>query len=111
MSDLSPDERQRIYLEEKARHEIRQEMEGTKTSFGKVIGITVFGVIALVILLAVIGSSMEESRSAAWQKLSPEQQHQQARDACAEFAKDMQYKLYSEYTQDERKMKASCEAR
>jgi hypothetical protein len=111
MPDLSPEERQRIYLEEKARHEIRHEIEGKKTSFGKVIGISVLCVIALLILLAVIGSSMEESQSAAWQKLSPEQQHQKARDACAEFAKDMQYKLYSEYTQDERKMKASCEAR
>src|ERR1022692_5272328 len=36
MAELTPEERQRIYLEEKARLEVRRELEGQKTSAGKV---------------------------------------------------------------------------
>jgi len=38
MAELTPEEREKIYLEEKARLEVRRELEGEKTSTGSVIG-------------------------------------------------------------------------
>ncbi len=55
---LSPDERHKIFLEEKARLEIRQELEGPKTSVGIIIGYVVLGVLGLIFLVAMAGKLM-----------------------------------------------------
>jgi hypothetical protein len=52
---LSPEERHKIFLEEKARLEIRQELEGPKTGAGKIIGFVFLGLLGLVVVLAIAG--------------------------------------------------------
>jgi hypothetical protein len=66
-NDLSPEERHKIFLEEKARLEIRQELEGPKTGAGKIIGYVFLGVLGLIFVLAMAGKIMsvvDESTSA-----------------------------------------------
>ena len=78
--DLTPEERQRIYLEEKARLETRQKIEGEKTGAGKVLGIialSTFGALAVLMIAvpalehsdppAAPGSSAERTLSLDWQ--------------------------------------------
>ena len=119
MNKLTPEERQRIYLEEKARLEMRQQLvaeqitehaEPAKRSTGEIIGWAVLFIVAAVIILAAIGSYIEEHDAAAFRELSPEQQHARTVAACAGLLKEQQYKLYSELTVEERKIRASCAA-
>lgn len=49
MAELTPEERQKIYLEEKTRLEVRRELEGPKTNLGKVFGYVIFGGLALLV--------------------------------------------------------------
>jgi hypothetical protein len=108
MPDLTPGERQRIYLEEKARLEVRQELEGKKTSAGKVIGIVLLCGFCLLVLLFVIGSAMEQSDDDAFKRLTPEQRHQKSLENCAYLIKSMEFKTYSELSVRERQMQAAC---
>ena len=79
-SDLTPEERQRIYLGKKARLETRQKIEGEKTGTGKVLGIialSTFGALAVLMIAvpalehsdppAAPGSSAERTLSLDWQ--------------------------------------------
>ena len=108
MPELTPEERQRIYLDEKARIEVRRELEGQKTSVGKVIGIIVLCGIGLLVVLFIIGSAMEHSDDDAWSKLAPEQRHQKTLENCASILKSWEFKTYSELSVTERQMKAAC---
>ena len=55
MAELTPEERQKIYLEEKARLEVRRELGGQKTSAGKIIGYVILGVLGLLVVLFIYG--------------------------------------------------------
>ena len=85
MAELTPEERQKIYLEEKARLEVRQQLEGKKTGVGKVIGIIVLCGFGLLILLMIIGSLMEQSQDAEFSKLTPAQRHAKTLENCTEL--------------------------
>ena len=65
MAQLTPEERQKIYLEEKARLEFRRELEPQKIGFGKIIGYVVLGGIGLLVVLWMIGSAMQQSETAS----------------------------------------------
>jgi hypothetical protein len=108
MPALTPEERQRIYLEEKARLEIRHELEGKKTSAGKVIGYIVLSIIGLFVVLLVIGSMMEESDTAAFNKLTPAQRHAKTLENCASLLKSYEFKTYSELSVTDRQAQAAC---
>jgi hypothetical protein len=109
MPDLTPEERQRIYLEEKARLEIRRELEGKKTSVGKIIGSIMLCGFGFLALMWIIGSFSQQSETDAFQKLTPQQRHQKTLENCADLLKSMQFKTYSELTILERQTKAACE--
>jgi hypothetical protein len=66
VSDLTPEERQRIYLEEKARLEVRLELEGKKTSAGKILGIVVPCGFGLLAVMWIIGSFLQQSEADAF---------------------------------------------
>jgi hypothetical protein len=68
MPDLTPEERQRIYLEEKARLEVRRELEGKKTSVGKIIGIIVLCGFVLLVVTFIIGYLGLQSEEDAFKK-------------------------------------------
>lgn len=108
MAELTPEERQKIYLEEKARLEVRRELEGTKTSAGKIIGYVVLGLFAFLIVMFILGSAMEQSQDTAWNTLTPPQRHAKTLENCASLIKSMEFKTYSELSVTERRMKAAC---
>jgi hypothetical protein len=108
MADLTPEERQRIYLEEKTRLEVRRELEGKKTSVSKVIGVIALCGFGLLVLLFIIGSAMQQSEDADFAKLTPEQRHAKTIQNCAELLKSWEFKTYSELTETERRMQAAC---
>ncbi|MGA2716010.1 MAG: hypothetical protein ABSG41_23160 [Bryobacteraceae bacterium] len=56
MPELTPEEREKIYLEEKARLEFRRELEPKKIGVGKFIGYVALGGLALLVLMFIIGS-------------------------------------------------------
>jgi hypothetical protein len=108
LPDLTLEERQRIYQEEKARLEARRELEGKKTSIGKVIGIIVLCVIGLLVVMFMIGSGIEQSDADAFKRLTPEQRHRKTLENCADMVKSMEFKTYTELSVTERQMKAAC---
>lgn len=110
--DLTPEERQRIYFEEKARLEARQtlEAENKKTGCGSTIGIVLLSVVALLVVLTIIGAMMEQSDSAKFNALTPEQKHAKTVQNCVELERGWAFKTYSELTPEERKIKFSCDA-
>ncbi len=108
MAELTPEERQKIYLEEKARWEVRREFEGPKINIGKVVMYVFFGGLALLVVLLILGSEMEQSHETAWNNLTTEQRHAKTLENCATFIKSMEFKTYSELSVEERKMKAAC---
>lgn len=63
MNELTPEERQKIYAEEKARLEIRQEIQGKKRGIGSVLGFVALAILALLVLLFVAGSTLEDTRT------------------------------------------------
>jgi hypothetical protein len=71
--ELSPEERQKIYLEEKARLEVRHELQAQtkKTSTGTVIGLSILGLLGFVVLIVVIGSVAENSNQGTSTGISP----------------------------------------
>ena len=109
--ELTPEERQRIYEEEKARMEIQQELQEQNkgTGRGSLLGYVFLGIFALCFILVVIGSMAERADSQRFDALSPEQKRAQTLRNCASLEADWAFKTYSELTQLERKMKASCE--
>src|ERR1035438_9172901 len=109
--ELTPEERQRIYEEEKARMEIQQELQEQNkgTGRGSLLGYVFLGIFALCFILVVIGSMTERADSQRFDALSPEQKRAQTLRNCASLEADWAFKTYSELTQLERKMKASCE--
>jgi hypothetical protein len=109
MADLTPEERQRIYLEEEARLEARRQLESkNKKSIGNAILRLVVGGIVLVIVLAGIGSMMERHETAEFNKLIPEQRHQETLENCASLLRSWEVKTYSELSVTERRMKSAC---
>ena len=50
MAELTPEERQRIYLEEKARLEFRRQLQPKKIGFGKIIGYLALAGIRLLVV-------------------------------------------------------------
>jgi hypothetical protein len=108
MAELTPEERQRIYLEEKARLEVRRELEGQKTSAGKVFGYAVLAVLGLLVLLFIAGSAMQQSKDAEFSKLTPAERHAKTLENCASLLKSWEFKTYSELSVTERQIKAAC---
>ena len=108
MSGLTPEERQKIYLEEKARLEVRRELEGQKTGAGTIILYIVLGVVGLLVVIFVIGSVVQESDDAAFRSLTPEQRHQKTLQSCANLLKSMEYKTYNELSEFDRRVKVTC---
>jgi hypothetical protein len=108
MAELTPEERQKIYLEEKARLEVRRELEGQKTSAGKIIGYVILGVLGLLVVLFIIGSAMEQSSDTAFKNLTLAQRHAKTLQNCAELLKSWEFKTYSELSVTERRMQAAC---
>jgi hypothetical protein len=108
MPDLTPEERQRIYFEEKARMEVRRELERPKTSAGRVIGVVVLCGLALLIVLIIIGNAMEQKDAAAFDSLTPKQKHQKTLENCASLLKSWEFKTYSELSVTEREAQAAC---
>jgi hypothetical protein len=108
MPDLTPEERQKIYLEEKARVEVRRELEGQRTGAGKIIGYIILGAFGFVVLLWIIGRGIMESDDAKFRALTPEQRHQETLRNCADIVKSFEFKTYSEMSEYERRMNASC---
>jgi hypothetical protein len=108
MAELTPEERQRIYLEEKARLEVRRELEGKKTGAGRVIGYVVLCVVGLLVFLFIVGSAIQQSEDADFSKLTPAQRHAKTLENCASLVNSMRYKTYSELSVTERQMKEAC---
>lgn len=108
MTDLTPEERRKIYLEEKARMEIRQELQGKKSGAGRVIGIIVLAGIGLMAVLFVIGSALESSRDAEFNGLSPEQRRVETLKNCVSLMQSWRFKTYGEMSILERQMQAAC---
>ena len=109
MADLTPEERQKIYLEEKARLEVRRELlEESKTSTGKVFGYIILGICGLLILLFIAGSAMEKMKDDQFANLTPQQRHAKTLENCTELMKSWEFKTYSELSVEERRMKAAC---
>lgn len=96
MPELTPEERQRILAEEKARLEIRRELEGKKTSVGKILGIIVLFGFGIIVLLMIIGYTLQENEDEAFRKLTPEQRHQKNLKNCASLLKSLEFKTYNE---------------
>jgi len=67
-------------------------------------------VIALLVILAIIGSMMEQSESAKFNALTPEQKYAKTVQNCVELERGWAFKTYSELTLEERKIKFSCDA-
>lgn len=113
MADLTPEERERIYLEEKARLEARRELESRKIGAGKVIGYFVLAIVGLLVMLFVFGIATEESReqseTATYNKLTPDEKNAQIEKNCTAFLASIYYKTYSELSVEERQKKAVCE--
>lgn len=107
--ELSPEEREKIYLEEKARLEVRQELDGKRVGAGAVIGYVVFAVIGLFLVLLMIGAVMESNDSAKFNALSPEQKQAQTVKNCTELEQDWAFKTYSELSEYERRVKYTCD--
>jgi hypothetical protein len=109
MADLTPEERQKIYLEEKARLEVRRELlESTKTNAGKVFGYIILGICGLLILLLIAGGAMQQLKDEQFAKLTPEQSHAKTLENCAYLMKSWEFKTYNELSVEERRMKAAC---
>lgn len=109
MAELTPEERQKIYLEEKARLEVRRELlEETKTSTGKVFGYIILGICGLLILLFIAGSAMQQMKDDQFAKLTPQERHAKTLENCADLMKSLEFKTYNELSVDERRMKAAC---
>jgi len=108
--ELTPQERQKIYLDEKARLEVRRELAGRKIGAGKLIGYVVPGGIGLLVVMFMIGSAIDQSQDAAFKRLTPEERHQETLKTCASLLRSFQYQTYSELSVRERQGKAECEA-
>ena len=109
--ELSPEERHRIYLEEKVRLEAHQQpdAESKQTSAGAILGRIALGIIALLAVLWIIGTAMEQNEDTQFNALPPEQRHAETVKNCAELERGWAFKLYSELTPEERRIKLSCD--
>lgn len=107
---LTPEERQKIYLEEKARLEVRTELQQQKKGLGigSFLGLSALGVIAFILFLLMIGSSMDSDSSAKFRALTPTQQHAKTLETCAKLRRSWAFKTYSELTQEQRQALYSC---
>ncbi|HUA19519.1 MAG TPA: hypothetical protein VMB25_12300 [Bryobacteraceae bacterium] len=75
MAELTPEERQRIYLEEKVRLEARRDIESKRITPGKFIGYALLVILGLFIV-AWIAGSLEESAK------TPEQRAKERAETC-----------------------------
>ena len=109
--ELTPEERQQIYLEEKSRLEAHDQpdAESKQTGAGSILGRIALGIIALLVVLWIIGNAMEQNEDTRFNALSPEQQHAETVRNCAELERGWAFKLYSELTPEERRIKLSCD--
>lgn len=109
MADLTPEERERIYLEEKARLEARSELQAKKGGCGNIALVVILCIVGLFVVVMIIGNMEEQREHAEWQKLTPEERHQKTMKNCANFLLSIAYKTYSELSTSERKIKDACE--
>ena len=107
--DLSPEERQRIYQEEKARLEAQSRIRAEKRQKAVSWPVIVAMMLGVCLVLWAMGSISENERQAKWQKLTPEQKDAQTLKNCLELEQGWKFKLYSELTEYERKAKYSCD--
>jgi len=89
-------------------HHQSEPRKGNKKGIGTIILMIVVGGIALLILLAGIGSIMQDHERAEFDKLTPEQQHTETLKNCADLLRSWEFKTYSELSVTERRMKAAC---
>lgn len=75
MADLTPEERQRIYLEEKVRLEARREIESKRVGPGKIILYVFLALFGLLIIFS-ISDSVSESRQ------TPKERAKQRAEGC-----------------------------
>lgn len=108
MLDLTPEERQRIYLEEKARLEVRPERDVEKPRVGSGVGTMVLYGIGLLLVLFIIGIVIKQLQQDDWNRLTPKQQHQKTLENCVYLLKSWEFKTYSELSVTERRMQAAC---
>jgi Flp pilus assembly pilin Flp len=110
MNALTPEQRHQIYLEEQARLEARRELDNEKkTGCGTMIGYALLAAFVGLVVLAMIGGSMESHHSAEWSKLTPEERHSRTLENCRSLMKDWAFHTYSELSVYERKMQFACE--
>lgn len=57
--NLSPEQRHKIFLEEKARMEIRKELQGQKTSVGVILGYTCLAVLGMIFVAGMAGKLID----------------------------------------------------
>lgn len=113
MNELTPEDRRRIYLEERVRLEIRQNLQqqnpGKKANLGSFLGLALLGILGLLVILFVAGSVMEDNSATKFNALTPDQKHAETLRNCASLRRGWEFKTYSELTPQERQLKASCE--
>jgi hypothetical protein len=81
-NELSPEERHKIFLEEKARLEIRQELEGPKKSVGVIVGYVCLAVLGIIFVAAMAGKIMNlVDASNAAQRRAPDHASGQSSEA------------------------------
>jgi hypothetical protein len=73
--ELTPEERQRIYLEEQARIEARRQIESKRVTPGKVVGLVALGLVGLLFLLFVFGLIIDAGKT-------PEERAHDELEAC-----------------------------
>jgi hypothetical protein len=106
--ELTPEERQRIYEEEKARLDAQRQIKGERSP-ASYAGIPCAVILGIVLLLMVIGFILNQEDHEKWQQLTPEQKDAQTLKSCLDFERDVQFKTYSELSEDERRMKYTCD--
>jgi hypothetical protein len=107
INKMTPEDRQRVYLEEKARLEIRQKLQ--RESQGKTIGCALLAILGILVILFMAGSVIEENSTTKFNALTPDQQRAETLRNCASLERGWEFKIYSELTPQERRLKASCE--
>ena len=109
--ELTPEDRQAIYLEEKTRREgPESSASGVKRSGASRFGKAMFIAAAVILFFVIAGSIQEKSESAKFQAMTPAQRQEETVKNCLKLAEYRQFKTYSELSEYERKLKFSCDA-
>ena len=113
MPDLTPEDRQRIYEEEKFRLEAQQQLKaeqaGKSLGTGQKITLGCFILIIGFALLLAIGGMMGQHETERFEALTPDQKRAENIKSCVNLEQSWAFKTYSELSPDERKLKLSCD--